>query len=127
MKRNLQRISTALFRLLTLKHHPYEGTFSGEVAFFATEDRAIIVAIILDYTDHDYNAIIFGRDEAKRYRSFGVEVSLTTIDEAVNAAQKFIDNIPADKTTFSQGDEDDVFDVFTPVAQETSLMTFSNR
>ena len=124
MKRNLQRISTALFRLLTLKHHPYEGTLGRDVAFFATEDRTIIVAIVLDYVDHDYNAIILGRDDAKRYRSFWVDVSLATIDEAVNAAQKFIDNIPADKTTFSQGDENDVFDIFTPVAQESRLNDF---
>lgn len=115
MKNELFPISVALYRLLTLKHFPYQGVFGQEVAFFATKDNRILVSIIFDYSDKDYNAVISGRDEAKQYRCFDVKISLKTIEEAIDAAQKAILNIPENQFCFPQKESNKVFDIYKQV------------
>ena len=125
MKNELKPIFPALFRLLTIKHFPHENIFSRNIAFFATEDKRILVAIAFDYTDRDYNAVILGRDEVRQYRAFDVRVSLPTIKDAVNAAQEAIGDIPEDKFCFPQKDVDGkIFDIFSPVVPEDQLHDF---
>jgi hypothetical protein len=43
----------------------------------------VIGVILLDTIDDDYVAIVLGRDEGGRFRAFDLEVSLQTMDEAV--------------------------------------------
>lgn len=125
MQNELKPISPTLFRLLTLKHLPYENILSCNIAFLATEDKRILVSIAFDYTDKDYNAVILGRDEAKQYSAFDVKVSYPSLLEAVEAAQEAICDIPEDQICFPQEEvEGKIFDIFSPVVPEDQLHDF---
>lgn len=125
MNNELKQISPVLFRLLTLNHHPYDNTISCNVAFLATEDKRILVSIAFDYTDKDYNAVIFGRDETRQYRAFDVRVSYPSITKAVSAAQEAICDIPEDQFCFPQNDVNGkIFDIFNPIVSEDQLHDF---
>ena len=118
MNNQLHAISRPLYQLLTLKLIPYEGIFGKNVAWFSTDDRRLLVVIVLDFTDKDYNAVILGRDTQKWYRCINVKVSYPNIESAVEAAQEEINTIPLEQSVFPQGDEGKVFDIFSPTVPE---------
>ena len=118
MNNQLHEISRPLYQLLTLKYNPFNGIISQNVAFFATDDRRLIVVIAIDFTDKDFNAVVMGRDKQRRYRTIDVRVSFPTIKEALDAAQDAVMGIPLDQNTFPQGDEEKVFDIYSPIVPE---------
>lgn len=117
MECQLHAISRHLYQLLTLKLIPYQGFIGQNVAWFATEDRRLLV-VVLDFTDRDYNAVILGRDTQKWYRCISVKVSYPNLESAVEAAQEEINSIPPEQSVFPQGDEGKTFDIFAPVVPE---------
>ncbi len=120
----LHTISTALFRLLTISHFPYEGVISCEVAHFATNNNNILAVISFDYTDKDFNIILMGRDRQRRYRSFQVFCSFSTIEDAIKKTKDEVAKIPDTQDEFYQGDEKRCFDVYRVVKNAKALHPF---
>jgi hypothetical protein len=63
---------------------PAAAYISEELAWYANADETVIGVILLDTIDDDYVAIVLGRDEGGRFRAFDQEVSIHTMDEAVD-------------------------------------------
>jgi hypothetical protein len=63
---------------------PAAAYTSEELAWHANADEAEISVILLDTIDDDYVAIALGRDKRGRFRAFDLEVSIQTMDEAVD-------------------------------------------
>jgi hypothetical protein len=62
---------------------PAAAYISEELPWYANADETVIGVILLDTIDDDYVAIVLGRDDGGRFRAFDLEVSLQTMDEAV--------------------------------------------
>ena len=62
---------------------PYAELFCQEIAWFSNEQESILGVILFDYTDFDFNAVLLGRDEIKRFRAFDLQCDFKTPNAAI--------------------------------------------
>jgi hypothetical protein len=108
--------------LTSFSIRPAASNMGRELAWYTNEDESIIGTILQDSFDHDFAAILLGRDEGSRYRAFDYQVSFA--DEKF--AEEWLINTMKWKTgqgqkVFPQGDSTKGLDLFTPIVPEEKL------
>lgn len=113
---SFQEVSQEKFESVFYGRTPYLKLFSTELAWFTfAQDNVTLLAVLLRCEiDKDFNAVILGRDLAKKFRAVDVVASLES-HEAVLAAIN--DRIPELVSAhvdglFPQGDEVGPFEIF---------------
>lgn len=117
-----QPISQQKFESVFYGRIPFVQLFSTELAWYcaSVDDVTLLGVILRCEIDKDFNAIVLGRDLAKKYRAIDVIVSLdspTAVLEELNArVDKLVDAHV--NGCFPQGDEPGAFEIFGPKVPE---------
>lgn len=104
---------------------PVAAYVSQELGWYSNYDESVIGILLLDTIDSDYVAVVLGRDEGGRFRTFDLECSIPNRDEA----RKWLINTVKwhtgqDKKIFPQGDASRGLDLFTPIVAPEKLHIF---
>lgn len=95
---------------------PAAAYMSEELEWYADASETVLGIVLRDTIDNDFVGIIMGRDEGGRFRSFDVQASIPTLEEAKVWVQGGIRwHAGTGQTTFPQGDETKGLDLFTPI------------
>jgi hypothetical protein len=87
--------------------------YGQEIGWYANEDESILGVLLLDKIDGDYSVCLLTRDEARRYRWFDGEVSLPTVEEAIEWLIRMMKwHTGQGVTVCPQGDEGEYVDLF---------------
>ncbi|MGH8056967.1 MAG: hypothetical protein ACREOH_06970 [Candidatus Entotheonellia bacterium] len=114
---SVKEIDAKRFKALAAQaRSPAAAYTSEELAWYANADETVIGVILLDTIDDDYAAIVLGRDEGGRFRAFDLEVSIQTMDEAVDwMIGTIMWYTSTGKKVFPQGDIRKGIDLFSPI------------
>lgn len=115
-------ISRQKFESVYYGRTPFVQLFSTELAWYcAVVGEVTLLGVLLRCEiDKDFNAIILGRDLAKKYRAIDVIVSLESpeaVHEEMNARVAKLVNAHVEGL-FPQGDEPGAFEIFGPKVSE---------
>lgn len=96
---------------------PETRLHSEEVGWFEAEDEAVLVAVVRDFEDGDFAAILLARDLKERYRFVRIGKFLRSYDKVVANVPTLVSEVMSDLDTERvQGDEKGKpVDFFTPV------------
>lgn len=107
---NAEPINRNLFNIyLLFTREPFVRYFTQELEFFSNGNRSLLGLISLDFTDNDYYAAIFSRDDARQYRAVRIEASIETIE----LARDWINKKMGEDLIISHEDKSKYFDLFS--------------
>lgn len=78
----MRQISKARFEALSYARIPFVKLISEDIEWYSNDNNAVLGTILLDKIDHDYVAIVLGRDEAGVFRYIDQEHSIPEISDA---------------------------------------------
>jgi hypothetical protein len=88
---------------------PIAALMAREVAWFSNRTRTVLGVVVLDFTDHDYGAVILGRDTRGRFRT--IEGPDKFHEAQFNAQRELLKRMKVfdakGQAVFPQGDEDE--------------------
>lgn len=102
---------------------PAAAFFCKEIGWFTNHDESVIGVLTFDIIDHDFSALILGRDEIGRYCCFDQKVSIDTPRNAYAWLKNKIEEVTlSGEKTFPQGEDGGLaLDIFTPVSSDDKL------
>lgn len=114
----MHKISQSKFQIYTaFTKNPAVSLISKEIAWYENENRTIAATIIED-TDAEYHAIIFGRNEIGAMGFVDIFSIYDTIEEAEAKIFEEVKKYEAQKkTVFVQGKKQSTINLFQPIAQ----------
>ncbi|MGO2513583.1 hypothetical protein [Marinomonas polaris] len=119
----MREISKARFEALSYARAPLVKFFSEEVAWFSSDNDAVLASILFEKIDKDFVVIILGRDEVGVFRWIGGEISFPTILQARIFLEKEMGELALDgKEEFHQGVTKRKKNIiFEPIVSESSM------
>jgi len=121
----INRISQQRFEaFVSYTRTPQSIFFAHEFDWYATEDERLLGLLTQDKIDIDFGFVVFGRDEALRFRYIDGDTSIPTVDEAMKRLFISMEKHTATgQTIFPQGDveQKERINLFEPVVLERNL------
>lgn len=68
--------------LVTQSRSPAAAYFSEEIDWLSNSEETILGVLLRDIMDNDFSGVILGRDEAGKFRTFDMQDSIQTEEEA---------------------------------------------
>lgn len=78
----MRKISKARFEALSYARLPLIKGFASEIEWFANEGNTILGTILADNIDHDFAAVVLGRDEVGIFRWIDGSTGIKSLDKA---------------------------------------------
>lgn len=117
-----QSITKEAFEAKFYGRTPFARLFSSELEWFLEErgDITLLAVMLRCEIDKDFNAVVLGRDLARRYRAIHIITSKVSRDELVQALNDEADELFSAHVggLFPQGDESNPFAIFDPKVPE---------